>query len=76
MGVRGGYWVLPLALCKQATYRLHNASEANASAHFEWKDEAKRPGALWDKPRRLWYAIEPNTSVLLTKFSLERQPAA
>ena len=36
---------------------------------FERKDEAKRPGAIWDKPRRLWYAIEPNTSVLLTKFS-------
>ena len=31
--------------------------------------EAKRLGAIWDKPRRLWYATEPNTSVLLTKFS-------
>ena len=36
---------------------------------FERKDEAKRLGAIWDRPRRLWYAIEPNTSVLLTKFS-------
>ena len=36
---------------------------------FERKDEAKRLGAIWDRPRRLWYATEPNTSVLLTKFS-------